>query len=809
MLEGTIFSAGARALLLAGLMCSASAYAQVANEGAPAEDSADRIEDIVVTAQRVEQNIQSVPIAITALSAQELKNRNVQQISDLQSATPNVTFRGGGQSAASTIIGIRGIRNTNVELVNDQPASVYIDGVYQSTALGSSALLGPDVQRIEVLRGPQGTLFGRNSIAGAVSITTQQPKHELEARVMLGGGNLGFMEGSAMLNLPLVADKVAARFNVAYRSDDGYVRETTYNHGLGGNRNFYARGQLLVEPSDGFRVVLQGDYILARNNGAAQQGIYLTPPDFRDALTGATHSTAFTALAISLGLAPTAANYPTVLNYFLSCGGGRTATLGTRCFSPAPATLPTGLFAPSGKMDNKNFYKDYGGSATATVDLTDTIQFKSITSYRKFRQDSPRDFDSTPVIILFSRARPSGKTFTQEGQLTGKLFDGKLQFATGAFYYHFDGIEQANNAILVGLSGPRSYNSLHNEVRNKSIGAYTQATYSITDSFHATGGLRYTSENKSIAVTQFQSQPAPVNQVCTLPVPNATCVNTAKLHYTSWDYTAGLEYSVRENMMTYVRVAKGFQAGGINQRSSTGVPFQQYKPETATNYELGMKADFFDRRARVNLAVFQTDIKDKQKSVPQSFLVNNTPVTVVATLNAATVRIRGVEAELTLVPFENARISGQVGYIDPKYKKFVAAGPGGPGTLDLSDTKFQNVPNWTWGISPSYKIPTAWGEVRAQLDYFWQSSAELQPLLSYPLETEFPGARAAQSSYGLLNGRIAAVIERADLEIAIWGKNLTDKRYFTDGTNLSNSLGFAVGTVGAPRTYGIQLTKSF
>jgi iron complex outermembrane receptor protein len=524
----------------------------------------------------------------------------------------------------------------------------------------------------------------------------------------------------------------------------------------------------------------------------------------------------------------TLADFNTVQSLFFSCGGGPVPTITPRCWSQQPTNpvTTTGLFERAGDMARPSRYEEWGVAANVSLHLTDDLELKSITSYRSFIHDSSKDYDATASLLLWNAAFPRGKTFSEELQLNGRLFNDRAKFTLGAYHYRFNGIEDATNTQLQPLTGNNSANYLHDEIKNRSIGFFGQTTIAVTDQINITGGLRWTKDQKSISVSQYGSRSVsastPLGYSCTLPIapPNsntnpALCVNTPPtLKYTSWDWTAGIDYKPMDNLMLYFRAAKGFQAGGINQRSVTGLDFVPYLPMSAINYELGVKADLFDRHLRINLSAFQNDVKNFQRSVASTFVFTvggvPTSASVVAQINAATARIRGVEAEITWIPFEGARISGQVGHTDPKWIKFLADGPGGPKTLDLSFTDFQQIAKWTWGISPSYTLPVSFGELHFQADYTWQSTTNMQPALQYPTDREIPVPGLIQPGYGLLNGRIAARIGKdGATEIAVWGKNLTDKRYIIGGLNIAGTAGFAFSTVGNPRTFGVQVTHKF
>ena len=779
---------GYRALLLVGCALPATAWAQASGGGT-------QLEEIVVTAQKRDEAVQKVPIAITALSAEALRDRSVTGISDLRSATPNVHFDQTAQGSTTTVVSVRGIVSTDIQLSVEQPVAMYIDGVYQSTAIGSSVMLGPDISRIEVLRGPQGTLYGRNSIGGAVNIITQAPTNDFQARVMGGFGNYEQAQLQAMVNVPIIKDVLSARLNYGYDARGGLTYDVTTGRPLGNFKTELFRGQLKYEPNDRLQIIARGEYLVSHTGGNVLQTTFLTPPSFRAPLTPNTNpALAFTAAALQLGLAPTQANYDRIWQTFQACGAG-----GRPNFTPRCLTL-------SGN-DSRGRYRQVDGSVTINYHLTDDVSLKSITGIADFKQFSGQDYDVSPYQVLWSLAMPYGKAFTQEVQLNGTLFDNRLKFATGVFYYELHSNDTAVNQALAVITGANSRNYLFAPHHDRSIGPYAQATFSVTDALRLTGGLRYSKEKKDVAVTQLQSRPAGVPFACTIPFPNAQCRNPVKDAWSAVDYTVGFDYDVRPDVLFYGRLAKGFQAGGINERSATGVPLLPFDPQTAINYELGVKSEWLDHRLRVNLAVFQQDVKDAQKGVPQTFLVGGTPVSVVQTINAASERIRGAEFEVVAVPVKNLNLQANVGYLDTHYKKFLASGPLGPNTLDLSDQPFTNVPKWTIGFSPSYVVPTDFGQIRFQLDYSWQSRQALAPLLTYP--TFVPGdIYTVQKAYGLLNGRVAFKI-KDKTEIAVWGKNLTDRRYFNSALDLAGSTGFTNAKVGDPRTFGMQVTRDW
>ncbi|KRB83025.1 hypothetical protein ASE00_13640 [Sphingomonas sp. Root710] len=696
--------------------------------------------------------------------------------------TPNVHFDRGTQGTGVFTIGIRGIKQGSTELTNEQAVATYVDGVYQGTPLGSAVLLGPDLAGIEVLRGPQGTLFGRNTVGGALLINTKQPSSDWEARLMSGVGNYGLFELQGMVNAPL-SDDVAVRLNYARSKSDGFAKDITSNTRLGDSDVHFLRGQLKAS-AGAAEFVLRAHWFRSKSGGNLLQPVYLTPGGLAANVT-----------AGKLGLTPGAPGTATaVTDYFLNCAGGSAApNIKDKCYD---ADNPVG-----------SSYKEWATSLTGSLELSDSVQLKSITAFTKYKQAQAQDYDGSRIQLLWNNSAPYGHVLTQELQLNGNLMDHRLEFASGVFYFrHWNNDHAFNEAIGRSRAELISYHT------DQSLGVYGQASLKLTDALRGTVGLRYTQEWKRAKTSQFTTVVATGVTSCSLPIATTPgCVARSKIDFNSFDYTFGLDYNVARNTLAYVRVARGFLAGGINQRSTTNVPFVTYKPQVAINYELGLKTKFLDNHARLNLAVFQTDVDNLQKSVPRTFNdINNVPQTVVAQINAAKARIRGVEVELTLAPFENFEIAGNLGYLDQKYKDFRVNGPAGPQTFDLSGTRFLQSPDWMIGVSPRYTIPLSFGKLLVQADYSWQSSADLAPPVTAAGVNlaATAGRSSIQPSYGLLNARLALTI-RNNTEIAIWGKNLTDKRYLNSILDLSDSLGFMNGKVGDPRTYGISVTHNF
>lgn len=728
-----------------------------------------QLETVTVMARKQAESIQTTPVAITALSADALKDQRVVNIADIQTQTPSLSIAPASSDPLSSVVSIRG-QVQNDTLLSLQPSvGIYFDGVYygQTTGLALSTLV--DVERVEVLKGPQGTLYGKNTTGGALTVYTALPTNEFEGLLRGGYGNHDSREVAGVLNIPIVEDKAAMRLVGSYMGTDGFGYNVNSDKRLDAADNVVLRGTLKLNPSDNLELIIRGDYSHGKNSGSRMKPSYFNPASVGNSEVVA-ELFGLGSLADPTARAAAAAAFQDIID---QARDNKTFDFNT----PVHSTGET-----------------YGTSLTATWTLSDDLELKSITAYRHLSREFLIDLDGSPFMIADGYGDTTAKQFTQELNLSGKAFDNRLSWIVGAFYYHLSGTEIGINQALVMLN-PTSPNTADNDVVNESVAAFAQATYSITDNFRATGGIRWT-EDKSRLTTRSHDA---LN--CQVPVVDRIGGNCLAVYNTSArdvSYTAGLDYTPWEDTMLYVKTSKGFKGGGFNQRGSANAgSFDAFAPETVTDYEVGLKTDLLDRRVRFDFAAYLSDYKNIQRSI----LVvgpGGAPNTIVQ--NAASARIHGLEAALDVIPVEGLVLHATLGYTDPKYKKFVD----GLGN-DLSAQPFFLVPQWTYSLSATHTIDTGFGELHSTVSWHWQDAVSLSPASSRLL-----AAYIDQKAYGLLDAQISFSPSAVpDLDISFWAKNITNKQYFTRSLDLSPSLGAILQYVGEPRTYGISIQKKF
>jgi iron complex outermembrane receptor protein len=329
---------------------------------------------------------------------------------------------------------------------------------------------------------------------------------------------------------------------------------------------------------------------------------------------------------------------------------------------------------------------------------------------------------------------------------------------------------------------------------DKSNSAYGQATYAINSDLHATAGVRYTSEKTSL---QLGNHNAVACNVAGVAPSGEVCSNSFDNSFDKVSYTAGLDWQAMEHLLLYVKTSTGFRAGGTNQRSN---PALDYAPETVTDYEIGAKSEWLDRRLRANLAIYHSNYKDIQRTV----YVNEANSFVTEIQNAASAKINGAELELTARPISPLTLSASAAYTEPKYdqyKGFTATGA----TIDLSNNRFPNVSRWQGDVSANYMLKDGLGDLNATVDYSFRSFVDYQP----DNHDAVSAAYTTQSAYGLVNARISQNIAASHVDVTLWGKNLANREYSSGANDFSTQLGYAYSIPGLPRTYGLEIRMSF
>ncbi|MBL8644534.1 MAG: TonB-dependent receptor [Rhodospirillaceae bacterium] len=625
---------GAAALAI----CAAGTAAYAQNQVAQAQSG---LEEIVVTAQRRSENLQTVPIALTAITAQELERRQITRTLDLIQHIPNLNGNNNTGLGSANVYYLRGVGSTESLAVFDPPVGTYVDEFYNARqAMNNFAFF--DVERIEVLRGPQGTLYGRNTTGGSINLYMKKPGEELGGFVELGFGKYDQTMGRASIDVPIMEGKLLSKWTGFWINDDGYVTNLTTGEQLNDYDNWGLRGAIQARFSD----TAQWDFSVAQmHDGLSNVLNHPGPNGGRVAYTPQTTTRGLGATLISAGL----------------------------------VDIPLGNDADMTQAIS-NF----------AIELNDTTNINIITGYQeldhKFMTDggeglnsaAPNVVNGVLVNVVRGNSTPlvnhaTYEQFTQELKINGSLGDGKVDYVTGFYYFH----EKANtNFATLTLPPPGSTAARLAQVdrvlknRTSAYAGYAQADWNMTDQFKATAGIRYTSESKAI---EFTPNPTPLPRLVpafsTIDMVNNGIPTSQSVKI--WTPRFVLNYQANDDLLAYVSATRGFKSGGWNGRSVQPQQTLPFGPEKAWTYEIGVKSDWWDDKLRANINGFLNEVSDFQGASAVVDRVTNLPVFL--TQNFATLEVYGLESDITVAPVENLTLQWTMGTQSSKYKNLAAS----------------------------------------------------------------------------------------------------------------------------------------
>lgn len=725
------------ALALGSAVCG-DVFADEQNNPAREYTAASALEEVTVTARKREEGLQSAPISITAFTGEGLDYRGVTKIDQIADFTPNLTYQsnpGEGGSSASAAIYIRGIGQNDFVPTVEPGVGLYVDGVYVARSVGSILDL-VDVERVEVLRGPQGTLFGRNTVGGAISVTTKKPDEIPGGKAELTLGSSSRVDFRGTVNMPL-SETVFSRVSIGTFNRDGYVTRPFDGKDLGDEETTAGQVALRWLASDDLEFNLSFDGTHENNNGAPMVTTALIMPDQPGYLD------TFMALNNVLALGdPFSCFEPENLNVS-SCYNTR--------FIQGDENINGGTAAHFSDLGL------WGVNLTADWKLG-SVSIKSITAYRELDSTFARDIDESPLVIGHVWDSLDQTQFSQELQFIGDSLGGRLEWIGGLYYFEedADNVNRLEFTVANFLSGGK--------VRSKSWAAFGQATYAITEKVKLTGGMRYTEDDKTFlpdsVITAVNVPPS------IFPFPEGTRIlpyEKAANDISQWTPLLNLSYQVTDDFMAYVTYSEGFKSGGFTQRVFPPEPsIPSFDPEFVKAYEAGFKFSGFNNKLRLNGAVFHTKYDDLQ------LLISNLSRVGPFTENAAEAEINGFELELTAAPGGGWLIEGGVGYLDPEYKKV------DEGALGITlDSKFQRISDWTWSAAISRDISIGSnGSIVPRIDWSYRSSFYNNALNSPEIK---------QDGYHLVNANIAWHTPADSFQVILGVTNLTDERYMITG----------------------------
>jgi iron complex outermembrane receptor protein len=773
---------------------SGPAWAREAGQDPQTQDKQDKtansgVAEIVVTARKRAEPLEKVPVAVTAQTGDDLTTKGIRTPIELARFVPSLSTTSAPGTPSSVRFNIRGQSSNGVLLTIDQATGLYVDGVNIARPNGTNAGF-VDIDRVEVLKGPQGTLYGRNTTGGAVNIVTRGADFGgVHGSATAELGNYNDQRFAGAINLPIVQDVLAVRLagQRYYREGFGVSRVTGQR--LGEPRDqWFGRASVLFTPAKGIRSETKVELTRIRQSGDMIVARYFVP--------GSVGQTRVNAEAGAAGI--------TALQQTVALGN-------------------TNFFANDSERLTRDNTDAFLLGETLTIDLSDKVQLRSITGYRHFKLDNIIDFDGSRFTVSelgtgigginvpqypFAKKPDQDATFfSQELNLSGQSFGNALNWLLGAYYSNEQGEDNQNTltaatpTAITGFFAPF--------VKNKSWAIYSQNDIHATDRLTFTLGARYTKENRalttehrtySVAAGTYSCFPAGF-PVAGAQATSAACRFSQSVEASGWSWLGSVNYQVNDNTLVYIRAAKGFRGGGPQLRAPNRAPVA---PETAQDFELGLKGTFFQRHLLMNLAVYRTRYSNKQESV----IVPGPPAFTFFS-NAASATIKGFEAEVTAKPVAGLTLGGTLTYLDGKYDSYPNA-PGVTGAatpvFDASGERFRD-PSWRYSLSGRYDVNLGRVGLGVQADWSWQDKQNLSARLTDPV---VPVAlqRELTAPVGLLNARIDFDLRDQGVTVSLFSTNLLNKKYQLSSINEA-SLGIQAAITQEPRMYGVQLRARF
>ena len=739
-------------------LAASAAWSVLAGQGHAQTATPGTVEELVVTARRVEENLQTTPVAISAFSAETLQRQGATAITDLQGAVPNLNLVQGRASSNSTNIYIRGIGQPDALQTFDPAVGVYVDDVYYSRIRGTQFDL-LDLARVEVLRGPQGTLYGKNTIGGALKLVSRQPDQTVRSQSSVSVGNYDLFEAKLALSGP-VSDTLALGFAAMGSARGGYVTDPVNGQEYNDKHTFASRVALAWTPNDRFRVNASADYTKDKSG--------LTVGQAQNSLTSA---------------------FGPVLY-------------------PVPLAIPEYNFRTTTTpgLPNETRFEHWGAAVTVGYDLTDSLSLKSITAYRNLDSDDYIDFDATALQLTDALVSVDQDQASEELQLTYN--EGPWQVVSGVYYLR-ENVKSHQAAFANAYTAPFTFTrTVDDDLETTSWAAYANASYALTEQLRLSAGVRYTNEEKKYART--------TSTFSNLGALNGTFAFKAQETWDDVSPMVSLDYQATDDVFFYGRVSKGFKSGGFNGRANTPGEEQPYAPETAISYEAGVKTELFDKRARANFTVFYNDYQDFQARIGHSVTSPTQPIPAIdfTVLNAGQLKIYGAELELAANPFAGLSLNAEFGYLHAEYGEFseqrAAVAPAtGFTTLDRSWQTPAFSPEWTARLAGRYEWDlgeTGFVSVGAQARYRSEMALAIDNA-NLTTRVRFPGI--FQPSYWLYDAQIVWENSERNISAGIYGKNLADEVYKTDAQEFSSVGGIRTAYFGAPRTVMATVTLKY
>ncbi len=789
--------------------------------------AAQGLEEVVVTAERRATSLQQTPISVAAFSAESMRMKGIETMEDVASFTPNLDIKGArGSGNVSPTYQIRGLSGGG-GATGERSAALYVDGVFMPRTAGPFMNV-LDIERVEILRGPQGTLFGRNSTGGAIRVFTRRPGPEQEAFIRLGVGNFDREDLNAMINVPL-SDNVSLRATGAYSSQEGYVRRGSQL--LGGSEDTLARIQLSIEPNDDLQIGINFSTTESESDGNPQDlNTFDMTPDLNFEGNRADWVSDFLEAAGQPRISPD--NDPRIVldDY----------TMPSWCFLDDidPDWDPACEQSNDGEFDQIDM--------NIAWQLADNVSLTSITGLSEFSSAGITDW-----VMLGTEMRPSNvesDVIYQELQINSGFANGALDLVAGISYFQEDassfGVtldrqgtssyfaqQGFGNTGLIG-SGPNGLLTSADTITaqdSESWGLFANLSWHVTDQLTITPGVRFAFDEKTVTATEFASDNF-------TPFAGGSTTVVAPYDEDDVDWRLTADYDVNDSVMVYATASKSFRAGafslgmdGIREDISGEDQTAQFAaqppftpPESVENHEIGVRSEFADGRVRLNLTYFDMNYGDRQAPV-QSLDPNSPTGFSIIVVDSGDVDLDGIELDGQVALGDGVALDFSMGLVDSTLSD-VCANNGDflfPGPVEKS---------YSFGLSGNSMVG-AGNNLAWSLAYAWVGKQQTHPggtnaACPSPAAGWFFDSRYELPDYGLLNGRVTFTARDGRLAVSLFGNNVTDENYATFATrfgggywdfvnpNAAGGIGIpersALGrTMGRPREYGVSLQYNF
>ncbi|MEH6582051.1 MAG: TonB-dependent receptor [Halioglobus sp.] len=718
-----------------------------------------RLEEVIVTARKREESMQDIPVSVTSLSEQ-LKRSTLKDMRDVQNYVPNVNIDKIGSNNGVSI-SIRGISFQDTDKSIDPPAGVILDGVYMGVIAGG-VLNNFDMERIEVLRGPQGTLFGKNTTAGALNVIRSAPTKEWGVKAKIGAGSWDMKEVQAIVNMPLT-DKGGLKFYANKNEHDGFVE----NNYIGDDIGIVDYQQFGATVAFNFTDNFDISFTAERVEDDSDVGAYA---NFNDS-----------------------SNYACLLSLGAIPGDASGAPIGSGCqeFDTESGEDNSSVNEPNTSETTNDYYNLTMNWAIGDWALT------SVTGYVDREEDFRGEYDASQLELLYIEASQEYEQFSQELRINGNIND-NINLTAGLYYWNseYDQFQESYDMWYYivpalgaegGLWPGAASQQLDGTGENTSYAAFASVDWQLTDRLLLNLGGRVTQEERKLttAVPGFMLNPMRIEIAA--PGPDLDF----KEDWTEFSPRVALSYDIRDDFMVFGSFSSGFKSGGFYARTQDVDDINSYDPEYVDTYEIGMKSEWFDNRLRFNATAFYSEYTDKQEEV----IVNqgNGNITTIV-LNAADAEIAGVELEFT------AQITGglsaffNLGIIDAEFTEFIVSDLEG-NIVDNSDLELRNAPETNIGLGLDYFLPLSFGELGAHYTYRWRD--EYHTILNNNPKGLVESAGFHNASLDLMFGE--------HYRVSVYGRNIGNERYArVVDIGLSSW-----GNYNSPEQYGVELSLAF